>query len=296
MTISGILSIDKKKSTLMWFLVPISVYMVVFFLYPVIYNIFIGFFELKLGRTPIYNGVSNYREMLADTQFLNSLVTTLIFVFSAVSVEVVFGMLIAFLLNHENRVMEIIRTFILIPTVFTPLVAGLVWKSLYHPDLGMITYYLRKFGIDIGRGLIVERSLALGSIVVVDIWEWTPLMVIIILAGLKSLPTEPYEAARIDGAGEIPIFFKITLPLLRPTLLVALLIRSLDALKVFDIIWAITGGGPGTSTTVANLRIYEVGMNQLRIGYAAALSNMLLIIGVIIGIIFIKFIYKKEEL
>ena len=296
MTLSGILSIDKKKSTLMWFLVPITVYMVVFFLYPVIYNIFIGFFDLKLGRTPIFNGVSNYREMLADTQFLNSLITTLVFVFSAVSVEVIFGMFIAFLLNHENRVMEIIRTFILIPTVFTPLVAGLVWKSLYHPDLGMITYYLRKFGIDIGRGLIVERSLALGSIVVVDIWEWTPLMVIIILAGLKSLPTEPYEAARIDGAGEIPIFFKITLPLLRPTLLVALLIRSLDALKVFDIIWAITGGGPGTSTTVANLRIYEVGMNQLRIGYAAALSNVLLIIGVIIGIFFIKFIYQKEEL
>lgn len=296
MTISGILSIDKKKSTLMWFLVPITVYMVVFFLYPVIYNIFIGFFELKLGRNPVFNGVSNYREMFADTQFLKSLVTTLIFVFSAVSVQVVFGMLIAFLLNHENRVMEIIRTFILIPTVFTPLVAGLVWKSLYHPDLGIITFYLRKFGIDIGRGLIVERSLALGAIVVVDIWEWTPLMVIIILAGLKSLPTEPYEAARIDGAGEIPIFFKITLPLLRPTLLVALLIRSLDALKVFDIIWAITGGGPGTSTTVANLRIYEVGMNQLRIGYAAALSNVLLIMGVIIGIFFIKFIYQKEEL
>jgi len=288
MTLSGILSIDKKKSTLMWFLIPISVYMVVFFLYPVIYNIFIGFFDLKLGRTPVFNGVSNYREMLADTQFLKSLLTTLIFVFSAVSIEVIFGMFIAFLLNHENRLMEIIRTFILIPTVFTPLVAGLVWKSLYHPDLGMITYYLRKFSIDIdiGRGLIVERSLALGSVVVVDIWEWTPLMVIIILAGLKSLPTEPYEAARIDGAGEIPIFFKITLPLLRPTLLVALLIRSLDALKVFDIIWAITGGGPGTSTTVANLRIYEVGMNQLRIG----------IIGVIIGIFFIKFIYQKEEL
>ncbi|RKX82233.1 MAG: hypothetical protein DRP58_10620, partial [Spirochaetes bacterium] len=103
MTLSGILSIDKKKSTLMWFLVPISVYMVVFFLYPVIYNLFIGFFDLKLGRTPIFNGVSNYREMLADTQFLNSLITTLVFVFSAVSVEVIFGMFIAFLLNHENR-------------------------------------------------------------------------------------------------------------------------------------------------------------------------------------------------
>lgn len=295
MTISTLLAIDKKKSTLIWFLVPITIYMVVFFLYPVIYNIFIGFFDLKLGRTPVFNGIANYREMLADSQFLKSLLTTFIFVFTAVSVEVIFGMLIAFLLNHENKMMEIIRTFILIPTVFTPLVAGLVWKSLYHPDLGIITFYLRKFGVDIGRGLIVERSLALGSVIVVDVWEWTPLMVIIILAGLKSLPTEPYEAARIDGAGEIPIFFKITLPLLRPALLVALLIRSLDALKVFDIIWAITGGGPGTSTTVANLRIYEVGMNQLRIGYAAALSNVLLVIGVIIGVVLIRFIYEKEE-
>ncbi len=294
MSLSDLLAIDKKKRALMWFLVPISVYMIIFFLYPVIYNILIGFTDLKLGRTPGYNGLANYSEMLSDDQFLKSLITTLVFVLGAVSVEVIFGLLIAFLLNHENRLMEFIRTFILIPTVFTPLVAGLVWKSLYHPDLGMITYYIRKLGIDIGRGLIVERSLALGAIIVVDIWEWTPLMVIILLAGLKSLPTEPYEAARIDGAGEVPIFFRITLPLLRPTLLIALLIRSLDALKVFDIIWAITGGGPGTSTTVANLRIYEVGINQLRVGYAAALSNVLLIIGVVIGLIFIKYIYKKE--
>ena len=294
MTLSSLLLIDKKRSTLIWFLVPISIYMVVFFLYPVVYNVFIGFFDLKLGGTPVFIGTANYRKMLADSQFLKSLLTTLIFLFGAVSAEVLFGMLIAFLLNHENRIMEIIRTFILIPTVFTPLVAGLVWKSLYHPDLGMITYYLRKLGVNIGRGLIVERSLALLSVIIVDIWEWTPLMVIIILAGLKSLPTEPYEAAMIDGAGSVAIFFRITLPLLRPTLFVALLIRSLDALKVFDIIWAITGGGPGTSTTVANLRIYEVGINQLRVGYAAALSNVLLIIGVVIGLIFIKYIYKKE--
>ncbi|MCF6335602.1 MAG: sugar ABC transporter permease [Spirochaetales bacterium] len=296
MTLNGLLSIDKKKSTLAWFLVPITVYMLVFFLYPVIYSIFIGFFDLKLGRTPVFNGLANYREMLNDTQFIRSLLTTFIFMFVAVSVQILFGMLIAFLLNHENRMMEIIRTFILIPTVFTPLVAGLVWKALYHPDMGMITYYLRKLGVDIGRGLIVERSLALGAVIVVDIWQWTPLMVIIILAGLKSIPTEPYEAARIDGAGEFSVFFMITLPLLRPTIMVALLIRSLDALKVFDIIWAITGGGPGTSTTVANLRIYEVGMNQLRVGYAAALSNVLLIIGVLVGVLLIKFIYEKEEL
>jgi len=295
MTITGLLSIDRKKITLIWFLVPISLYMLVFFLYPVVYNVFIAFYDLKLGGTPVFTGTANYREMLSDTQFLKSLVTTLIFLVGAVSAEILLGMLIAFLLNHESRVMELIRTFILIPTVFTPLVAGMVWKALYHPDLGLITYYLRKFGVDIGRGLTVERSLALFSVIVVDVWEWTPLMVIIILAGLKSIPSEPYEAAMIDGAGSGAIFFRITLPLLKPTLLVAVLIRSLDALKVFDIIWAITGGGPGTSTTVANLRIYEVGMNHLRIGYAAALSNVLLIIGVLVGVVLIKFIYEKER-
>ncbi|MDC7232432.1 MAG: sugar ABC transporter permease [Spirochaetales bacterium] len=287
-------SFDKKKRTLIYFLVPITVYMLVFFLYPVLYNLFIGFFDLKLGGTAEFVGLDNYRKMAGDEQFLNSLITTMVFVFCAVSVELIFGLAIAGLLNSENKKMEILRTFILIPTVFTPLVAGLVWKSLYHPDMGMVSYYLRALGINIGRGLIVERHLALLSVIIVDVWEWTPLMVIILLAGLKSLPKNPYEAAMIDGAGAVQLFFRITVPLLKPTLLVALLIRSLDALKVFDIIWVITGGGPGTSTTVANLRIYEVGMNQLQVGYAAALSNGLLVVGIIVGLIFVKFIYSKE--
>jgi multiple sugar transport system permease protein len=116
-------------------------------------------------------------------------------------------------------------------------------------------------------------------------------MVIIILAGLKSLPTEPFEAAIVDGASRINIFFYITLPLLQPSIIVALLIRTLDVLKVFDIIFAMTRGGPGTATTVANLRIYEVGMEHLRVGYAASLSNMLLLIGLVVGVLFIRKMY-----
>lgn len=120
-------------------------------------------------------------------------------------------------------------------------------------------------------------------------------MVIVILAGLKSLPKDPYEAAMLDGASRLQIFFRITLPLLRPTVVVALLIRTLDALKIFDIVWSITGGGPGTTTTVANLRIYEVGMQHLKIGYAAALSNVLLVFGVIAGVFFVQSLYKGKE-
>ena len=282
------------KRSLYLFVIPITLYLIFFFLYPVVYEIYISFFDFSLGSPKTFVGLQNYVFMAHDEQFLHSLVTTVIFVVSAVSAELVLGLGMALLLNHESRIMGIIRTAILIPTVFTPLVAGLVWKALYHPDLGVISYYLRLLGIPIGRGLTVERSTALFSVILVDIWEWSPLVAIIILAGLKNLPKEPYEAAAIDGASSSQMFRYVTLPLLRPVIVVALLIRSLDALKVFDIIWAITGGGPGTATTVANLRIFQVGVQQLRVGYASALSNVLLVISVLAGVFFIRALYSRE--
>ncbi len=285
----------KGKNSLILFIVPIVLYMIVFFLYPIIYEIYISFFDYSLGSPKHFVGFKNYVTMIHDDEFTNSLVTTAIFVFASVLCEVVLGMIIALLLNFENPFMNVLRTVILIPTVFTPLVVGLVWKAMYHPDTGIISYYLRALGINIGRGLTVERSSALFSVIIVDIWEWTPLMVIIILAGLKSLPTEPYEAGMIDGASPLQLFRFITLPLMAPTLTVALLIRTLDAMKIFDIIWAITRGGPGTVTTVANLRIYEVGLQHLRIGYASSLANVLLVIGVVIGVIFISRLYSKKR-
>jgi len=285
----------RKNRSLLWFLVPISLYLLIFFLYPMAYDIYIGFFDYKLGGQALYVGIKNYASLLKDSQYLGSLITTLIYVTFAVLVEAVLGMVIALLLDRESRAMNLVRTVILVPTVFTPLVAGLVWKALYHPDLGMVTYYLRAIGLNIGRGLTVERSSALLSVMIVDIWEWTPLVVIVLLSGLKGLPTEPYEAAALDGASALRTFFQITLPLLRPTVVVALLIRTLDALKVFDTIWAITGGGPGTSTTVANLRIYEVGMQNLKIGYAASLSNVLLILGIVVGVLFVQSLFREKE-
>ncbi len=282
------------KHSLYLFIIPIVLYLIFFFLYPVIYEIYISFFDYSLGSPKTFIGLQNYVLMAHDVQFLHSLVTTVIFVVSAVGTELLFGLGIALLLNYESRLMNVIRTVILIPTVFTPLVAGLVWKALYNPDLGVISYYLRVLGIPIGRGLTVERSTALFSVILVDVWEWTPLIVIIILAGLKSLPREPYEAGVIDGASARQLFRYVTLPLLRPTIIVALLIRSMDALKIFDIIWAITGGGPGTSTTVANLRIFQVGVQQLRIGYASALSNVLLVMSVLVGVFFIHILYSKK--
>jgi multiple sugar transport system permease protein len=295
MTMSRHPAPKRKNGSLLWFLVPIGAYLAIFFLAPLVYDLYISLFDYKLGGLATYVGLKNYRQLLDDSQYVGSLFTTVIYTATVVSVELALGLFIALLLKKESKVMDAIRTVILIPTVFTPLVAGLVWKALYHPDLGMITYYLRAIGLDIGRGLTVERSTALLAVMIVDIWEWTPLVVIVLLAGIKGLPIDPFEAATIDGASPARTLFQITLPLLRPTIVVALLIRSLDALKAFDTIWAITGGGPGTTTTVANLRIYEVGMQNLKIGYAAALSNVLMLVGIVMGCVFVRSLYVKKE-
>ncbi len=283
------------RKNIIFFLVPLFVYMLFFFLYPVLYGIFISFFDYSLGEEKIFVAGRNYLAMFKDEQFIHSLKITLIYIFFCVSSQLVLGVIIALIFNVESAVSGFLRTLILIPTVLTPLVVGLLWKALYHPDQGVITYYLRELGMNIGRGLLVERHSALLGIIIIDIWEWTPLVAIIVLSGLKSLPRDPYEAGMLDGAGSFALFRFITLPLLRPTLLIAVLIRTLDAMKAFDIIFATTNGGPGTATTVTNLRIYEVGVQQLNVGYAASLSNVLLILGIVLGVLFMKLLYSNEN-
>ena len=163
------------KEYIALFLIPLSLYMVVFFLYPVIYNIVISFFDYSLGAEKTFNGGKNYLLMLRDEQFVGSLKTTILYIIYCVASQLFLGILIALLFNIESKIIGFFRTLILLPTVFTPLVVGLLWKALYHPDQGFLTYYMRLIGINIGRGLLVERHLALLGIVIIDIWEWTPL-------------------------------------------------------------------------------------------------------------------------
>jgi multiple sugar transport system permease protein len=175
-----------------------------------------------------------------------------------------------------------------------PLVVGLVWKSLYNVDFGVIPYYIKLLGLDMGRGPLGEISTAMPAIIIIDVWQWTPLLMIIFLAGLKSLPRQPYEAARVDGANRWQRFWHITLPLLKPTFLVALLLRTVQSFKVFDIIYATTSGGPGTATTVLNYHIFTVGMTFFDMGYAAALANILLVIIAALSIMYILVLERQQ--
>ena len=278
-------------------LAPLLVFVVAIAIYPLFFSFYISFFKYRLTdptQTRTFLGLANYFTALEDPQVVKSVTNTLIFVFGTVTIEMIVGLGLALLLSAETHMIRTIRSFLLIPMAIPPLVVGLVWKSLYNADFGVIPYYLKAIGIDVGRGPLGESSTAMLSVILIDLWQWSPLLMIIFLAGLKSLPHEPFEAARVDGATRWQQFWHITLPMLKPTILIGLLLRTMQSFKVFDIIYATTAGGPGSSTTVLNYHIYTVGMTFFDMGYAAALANILLIIIAILSVLYIMALERQQ--
>lgn len=277
-------------------LAPLLLFVLAIALYPLAFSFFISFFKYRLtdpNQLRTFLGLDNYLNALQDKQVSRALMTTLIFVVGSVTTEIVVGLALALLLSAETRLMRVIRSFLLMPMAIPPLVVGLVWKSLYNVDFGVIPYYFKLLGVNMGRGPLGEIAWAMPAVILVDLWQWSPLLMVIFLAGLKSLPTEPYEAAIVDGATRWQRFWYITLPLLKPTLLVGLLLRTMQSFKVFDIIYATTGGGPGSATTVLNYHIYTVGMTFFDMGYAAALANILLVVVAILSILYIMVLERQ---
>ena len=278
-------------------LAPLLIFVIIVAIYPLAFSFFISFFKYRLtdpDQTKTLIGIANYQQAFKDPIVVGSLKTTMKFVVGTVVLELALGLGLALLFSAETRFMRFTRSFLLLPMALPPLVIALVFKALYNTEFGVIPYYLKQMNIDVGRGLLAELSTALPAVMLVDIWQWTPLIMFIFLAGIKSLPTEPYEAAIVDGASRWQSFIHITLPLLKPTLLVALLLRTMQSFKVFDIIYATTAGGPGTSTTVLNFQIYKVGLTFFNMGYAAALANILLFIVAILSVFYVMTLERQQ--
>ena len=276
---------------------PLLIFVAAIALYPLLFSVYISFFKYRLtdpNQTRTFLGLANYSRAFADEQATRALVSTLIFVLGTVTTEIVVGLGIALLLASETRLMQFIRSFLLIPMAIPSLVVGLVWKSLYNADFGVIPYYLKTMGVDVGHGPLGELSTAMPAVILIDLWQWSPLLMVIFLAGIKSLPHDPYEAALVDGATRRQQFRHITLPLLKPTFLVALLLRTMQSFKVFDIIYTTTAGGPGSATNVLNFHVFTIGMTFFNMGYAAALANFLLIIVAIISILYVMTLERQQ--
>lgn len=256
---------------------------------PLVYSLVTSFFDTNLKYRGLgdFVGLQNYIEVLKDPYFLDSVKTTVIFTVCVVVIEFLVGLGIGLLLNNIRKARNFFFTIIIVPMMITPIAVGLIWRLLLHSDLGIVNYLLSLIGLN-GRAWLADSAIALQTVMFIDIWQNVPYMVLVILAGLVTLPTEPYEAAAIDGASRLQSFFNLTIPMMIPTFSVVLLLRTITALKTYDLIFVLTRGGPGTTTEVISYHIYQQAFRYLEIGKASAMSYLLLLMIVPVAFLFIK--------
>ena len=271
------------------FMLPSLIALMLVLAVPLVYSMITSFFDTNLKYRGLgdFVGLQNYIEVLKDIYFLDSVKTTVVFTVCVVVLEFLTGLGIAMLLNNIKKARNFFFTIIIVPMMITPIAVGLIWRLLLHSDLGIVNYVLSLIGIT-GKAWLADSSIALKTVMFIDIWQNVPYMVLVILAGLVTLPTEPYEAAAIDGASRIQSFFNLTVPMMIPTFSVVLLLRTITALKTYDLIFVLTRGGPGTTTEVISYHIYQQAFRYLEIGKASAMSYLLLLMIVPIAYMFIK--------
>ncbi len=236
---------------------------------------------------PKFIGLANYAELLRDARALQSLGRTLLITVCSVSLQMVLGVAMALVMNKHFFGRGLFRTLALFPVVATPVAISLIFVTMMNPQTGVLNHFLTSLGLNAQQWIYAEKSV-LPALILVDTWQWTPFVMLIALAGLATLPSEPYEAAKIDGANTWQTFWGITLPMLMPSLFVALLFRAIDTLKLFDTIYAMTQGGPGTASETINLYLYTLSFNYFRMGYASSMVIALLVLVLGITLLLIR--------
>ena len=268
----------KLASGYLPFVTPAILCMVVLVLLPLLAIASLSLSDWSLTRTPLphFAGLANYRHMLADGAFWSSLSTTLTLTGESTALQLVLGTAIAVLFNRAWPGMAIIRSLFMAPMMIAPLFVGMIWRLMLSDDFGIVRYVLLRAGISNPPLWLDDPHFALQTICLVSVWEWTAFVVLFATAGLQAIPIEVREAAALDGCGPLRSLFRITLPLLRPTLVAVALFRVIDGFKLFDIVYAMTAGGPGDSTTTMAYFIYQQGVVFFDLGYSSTLALVML--------------------
>jgi len=280
-----------------FYILPAFIVLGVILLYPLGYSFWLSFHEWTLRgfRQGVpFVGLENYLNLISNPDFLNSLRVTFTFVIAAIAVEFVLGMGLAILLNHDLKGKGVIRSMILLPMMCTNVVIGLTWRLLFNYQFGIINYYLTLLHLAPVEWLS-SPSVAMGTVIIVDVWNTTSFVALMLLAGLQSLPEEPFEAARIDGASGWQTFIYLTLPLLRQTILVVLLWRLIDTFRIFDVIYLLTAGGPARATETVSIYIYRYGFQLFNLGFASSASFMMIIIMLVIAGLLTRFVGRARD-
>ena len=249
---------------------PALIVVLAIIVFPWVFTVWMSLHEWKVGSPTTFVGLANYFRLPNDPRFIDSIWHTLIYSGLSVLLPLVFGTLAAVVFHAKFPARGFLRGIFIMPMMATPVAIALVWTMMFHPQLGVLNYLLSLVGLP-PQLWVFHPATVIPSLVLVETWQWTPLVMLIVLGGLAAIPAEPYESAQIDGANLWQVFRFITLPLITPFLFIAAMIRMIDAVKSFDIIFAITQGGPGSASETINLYLYSVAFVYYDVGYASAI-------------------------
>ncbi|MEP7085632.1 MAG: sugar ABC transporter permease [Betaproteobacteria bacterium] len=269
--------VTRRRRTYYLFIIPALVVIGAVIIFPWLFTVYMSAFDWKIGSAAHFVGLDNYTSLATNRRFLESVVRTFYFTALAVIAPVILGTIAALIFHREFPFRGVLRGVFIMPMMATPVSIALVWTMMFHPQQGVLNYLLSVIGLPPSLW-VYSPTLVIPSLVMVEVWHWTPLVMLIVLGGLAALPLEPYESAKLDGATEWQIFRHITLPLVAPFMLVAIVIRTIDALKAFDTIYVITSGGPGTASETINLYLYLQAFAFYNIGNASAVVVIFFII------------------
>jgi multiple sugar transport system permease protein len=270
---------NRRRFFLFLMATPAVLYVAAVGLWPLAQGIGYSFYKYNLlrpARTQ-FVGLQNYIDIFSDATTRKAILNTFQFTFFSVGLQLVLGFALALLLWRDSRFNRAVLAFLLIPSTITPLVVGLIFKAMLGADFGIIGYFLSDAGIGPRSGLLTDAGTALWMLILIDCWEWTPLMTLILLAGLKSLPGDVLEAGQVDGATAWQRFRLLILPLMLPSVFLALTLRTMDAFRVFDSVFVTTGGGPDDATNTLMLLGVKEGLQFFNVGFASAVGNVTLL-------------------
>jgi multiple sugar transport system permease protein len=277
-------------------MVPALLFLLAVSIIPLLYSLVVSLLRfnlMNLDRTG-FVGLRNFQLILSSPDFWNSLRVTIQFVVIAVGLELILGLGLALVLSRNVPGIAVFRSLILVPLALAPVVVGLLWRFMLNTESGVLNWIISLFGFS-RTDFLSNTTIAMPVIALVDVWQWTPFMFLIMLAAIQALPNEPFEAAAIDGASTWQSIVHIALPMLRYPILVAVLLRTIDAFRVYDLIFMMTRGGPINATDTLSWSVYNVGFRTFNMGYAAALSWIILIIVTVIVTVFIRLLAGRGE-
>jgi multiple sugar transport system permease protein len=252
--------------------------------FPWLFTLYMSVHEWKIGSPRAFVGLYNYARLAGDQRFIESIGHTLYFTLLSVILPILLGTAAALIFNERFPLRGLCRAIFILPMMATPVAVALVWKMMFHPQLGVLNYLLSLAGLPPS---LWHTSLdtVIPTLVMVEVWHWTPLVMLIVLGGLAAAPTEPYESARLDGANAWQMFRYITLPLIMPFVVLAVVIRTIDALKSFDTIFVISEGGPGTASETINIYLYLQAFAFYNIGYASAIVVVFFVLIILLAMV-----------